>query len=107
MTPLLEEHVSLRPHNTFGLEVRARYFARFASVGELRALLARPEVQAAEKLILGGGSNVLFTQDFPGVVLKNEIRGLEILSESSAARRRRRKLARPGRILARPAPERH
>ncbi len=83
MTPLLEEHVSLRPHNTFGLEVRARYFARFASVGELRALLARPEVQAAEKLILGGGSNVLFTQDFPGVVLKNEIRGLEILSESS------------------------
>ena len=80
--PLLEEHVSLRPHNTFGLEVKARYFARFASVAELRSLLARPEVQGAERLILGGGSNVLFTQDFNGVVLKNEIRGLEIMGEN-------------------------
>ena len=78
MMPLLEENVSLRPYNTFGLDVRARYFARFASADELRQLLDRPEVQAADKLVLGGGSNLLFTQDFAGVVLKNEIRGLEI-----------------------------
>ncbi|MBF9221402.1 UDP-N-acetylmuramate dehydrogenase [Hymenobacter ruricola] len=78
---VLEENVSLRPYNTFGLDVRARYFARFASADELRELLKRPEVQAADKLILGGGSNLLFTQDFPGVVLKNEIRGLEIAGE--------------------------
>ena len=81
--PLLEENVSLRPYNTFGLDVRARYFARFTSVEELRQLLARPEVQGAEKLVLGGGSNVLFTQDFAGVVLKNEIRGLEIISQTA------------------------
>jgi UDP-N-acetylmuramate dehydrogenase len=82
---VLEENVSLRPYNTFGLDVRARYFARFASADELRQLLKRPAVQAADKLILGGGSNLLFTQDFNGVVLKNEIRGLEILSEDSDA----------------------
>jgi UDP-N-acetylmuramate dehydrogenase len=81
--PTLEENVSLRPYNTFGLDVRARYFARFASADELRQLLKLPQVQAAEKLILGGGSNLLFTQDFDGVVLKNEIRGLEILSEDT------------------------
>ena len=81
MVPLLEENVSLRSYNTFGLDVRAHYFARFTSADELRALLQLPEVQAGEKLILGGGSNLLFTQDFAGVVLKNEIRGLEILSE--------------------------
>ena len=81
MMPLLEENVSLRSFNTFGLDVQARYFARFASADALRALLKLPEVQAADKLILGGGSNLLFTQDFPGVVLKNEICGLEILSE--------------------------
>ena len=79
MLPLLEENVSLRPYNTFGLDVRARYFARFASADELRQLLKRPQVQTAEKLILGGGSNLLLTRDFAGVVLKNEIRGLEIL----------------------------
>jgi UDP-N-acetylmuramate dehydrogenase len=81
MMPTLEENVSLLPYNTFGLEVQARYFARFASADALRQLLKLPQVQAAEKLILGGGSNLLFTKDFGGVVLKNEILGLEILSE--------------------------
>ncbi|WP_316930148.1 UDP-N-acetylmuramate dehydrogenase [Hymenobacter sp. IS2118] len=83
MMPLLEENVSLRPYNTFGLDVRARYFARFTSADELRQLLRLPEVQAAEKLVLGGGSNLLFTQDFDGVVLKNEICGLQILSQDA------------------------
>lgn len=78
---LLEHDVSLRPYNTFGLDVRARAFARFASADELRQLLRLPDVQAAPKLILGGGSNLLFTQDFDGVVLKNEIRGLETLTD--------------------------
>ena len=81
MIPLLEENVSLRPYNTFGLDAQARYFARFASADALRALLKLPQVQAADKLILGGGSNLLLTQDFDGVVLRNEIRGLEILRE--------------------------
>ena len=81
--PLLEEHVSLRPFNTFGLDVAARYFARFASAEELRQLLALPPVQAGPLLILGGGSNLLLTQDFGGVVLKNEIKGLEISSEDT------------------------
>ncbi|QKG52887.1 UDP-N-acetylmuramate dehydrogenase [Hymenobacter sp. BRD67] len=79
----LEENVSLRPYNTFGLDVQARYFARFSSVDELRQLLARPEVQAGPLLILGGGSNLLLTQNFGGVVLKNEIKGLEILGEEA------------------------
>ena len=83
--PALEEHISLRPYNTFGLDVRARYFARFASADELRKLLALPQVRTAGKLILGGGSNLLFTQDFDGVVLKNEIRGLEIIAEDGGS----------------------
>lgn len=81
--PHLEEHVSLRPYNTFGLAVEARYFARFASADELRQLLTQPEVQAGPLLILGGGSNLLLTQSFGGVVLKNEIKGLEIIAEEA------------------------
>jgi len=83
--PIWEEHVSLRPYNTFGLDVRARYFARFTSVDELRELLARPETQAGPRLILGGGSNLLLTRDFDGVVLKNEIKELTISAENPAA----------------------
>ncbi|WP_460574512.1 UDP-N-acetylmuramate dehydrogenase [Hymenobacter coalescens] len=83
MPALLQHDVSLRPFNTFGIDAKARLFAVFTTVEELRELLREPEVQAAPKLILGGGSNLLFTQDFDGVVLKNEIRGLETLDEAT------------------------
>lgn len=82
-SPVLQHDVSLRPYNTFGIDARARYFAAYRSVDELRELLRRPEVQQAPKLILGGGSNLLFTRDFDGVVLKNEICGLETLAEAA------------------------
>ncbi|OON69259.1 UDP-N-acetylmuramate dehydrogenase [Hymenobacter sp. CRA2] len=84
MPALLQHDVSLRAYNTFGIDAKAHLFAAFASVDELRELLRLPEVQAAPKLILGGGSNLLFTRDFDGVVLKNEIRGLETLDENAA-----------------------
>ncbi|MCS7037536.1 MAG: UDP-N-acetylmuramate dehydrogenase [Saprospiraceae bacterium] len=72
MTP----DVSLRPYNTFGVEARAAYFAEFASVAELRTALrqAVPPV-----LVLGGGSNILFTRDWPGTVLRNRICGIEVV----------------------------
>ncbi|WP_400190573.1 UDP-N-acetylmuramate dehydrogenase [Hymenobacter sp. B81] len=81
MAAQLQHNVSLRSLNTFGIDARARLFAAFSSVDELRELLRLPEVQQAEKLVLGGGSNVLFTRDFDGVVLRNEIRGLEVLAD--------------------------
>ena len=71
--------VSLRPYNTFGMEVKARYFATFSTVTELQQLLQLPEVQNLPKLVLGGGSNILFTQDFAGLVLKNNIRGIQVM----------------------------
>ena len=82
-SPTLQHDVSLRPYNTFGLDANARLFAVFTSEDELRALLQLPEVQAAPKLVLGGGSNLLLTRDFDGVVLKNEIRGLETLTDEA------------------------
>lgn len=72
------QNVSLRPYHTFGMEVQARYFASFTSVAELQTLLQMPALKDLPKLILGGGSNILFTQDFAGVVLKNNILGVEL-----------------------------
>lgn len=77
----LQTDFSLKNHNTFGIDVKARYFARFERVAELQELLQLPEVQHLPKLILGGGSNLLFTQYFDGVVLQNGITGIEKLRE--------------------------
>ena len=78
-----ETDFSLKPYNTFGIDVKARHFARFDNVRELQELLQRPEVKEEPKLILGGGSNVLFTKDFDGIVLLNGIKGIEIIREDS------------------------
>ncbi len=79
MVQTIAENVSLRSFNTFGMDVRARFFARFGTTEELQALLRDPRVQGAEKLILGGGSNLLLTRDVDGVVLKNEITDTEFI----------------------------
>jgi UDP-N-acetylmuramate dehydrogenase len=72
----IECNVSLRHFNTFGVEARAALFARIRSEDELRQTLADPRLAGAPRLVLGGGSNVLFTRDFDGCVLKIEIAGL-------------------------------
>ena len=67
---------SLLPFNTFGIEARTAHFTEVHSVDELREALRRTEPRV---LILGGGSNVLFTQDWPGTVIRNAIRGIEVV----------------------------
>ena len=78
----LQSDFPLKELNTFGIDVKARFFARFESVEELQQLLTLPELQPLEKLVLGGGSNLLFTKNFDGVVLQNGIRGIELLREN-------------------------
>ncbi|WP_018478312.1 UDP-N-acetylmuramate dehydrogenase [Pontibacter roseus] len=76
-----ESDFSLKPYNTFGIDVKAKLFVRFDNVQELQDLLQRPEVKEEQKLILGGGSNVLFTKDYDGIVLQNGIKGMEVVQE--------------------------
>lgn len=77
----IQENISLRPYNTFGIDVKARYFASFSDTDELEELTA-PDSQL-KTLILGGGSNVLFTRDYDGLVLKNEVKGIAELHEDN------------------------
>lgn len=81
----VEENKSLKSLNTFGIDVSAKYFAAFSSVDELHELLEFKQQPRANgqlpKLILGGGSNILFTGDYDGLVLKNGIRGIRIIHE--------------------------
>ncbi|GAB3203274.1 UDP-N-acetylmuramate dehydrogenase [Pontibacter aydingkolensis] len=75
----LQSDYSLKAYNTFGIDIKAKLFVQFSTVQELQEVLQMPELQQEEKLVLGGGSNVLFTKDFDGVVMRNEIKGIEVL----------------------------
>lgn len=78
----IENGVSLRLYNTFGIDVKAKHFCRIQSIEEFCTLLLRPQYQNLPRLILGGGSNILFTHDFDGIIIKNDIKGIEILREN-------------------------
>lgn len=79
----IRENISLKPFNTFGIAAKARRFVSFENREDLAEALSHKEVAADEKLTLGGGSNVLFVNDFDGTVLKNDIRGIEVLGEDA------------------------
>lgn len=79
---MISQNTSLKPFNTFGIDVKANCFATFSSTEELNQILKENKNEAL--LILGGGSNLLLTKDFEGLVLKNEIRGIEVISENDS-----------------------
>jgi UDP-N-acetylmuramate dehydrogenase len=77
----LQRNADLRSLNTFGVAAKAELLGRFSSVEQLRELLAMPELQGMPHMVLGGGSNVLFTRDYSGAVLLNEIMGMDVVRE--------------------------
>ncbi len=73
----IEQQVSLKQYNTFGIDVLAQQFSRFHSVDDLSELPSDTSL-----LVLGGGSNLLFTKNVEGLVLKNDIKGIDIVEEN-------------------------
>ena len=73
----IQQNIPLKQFNTFRIRAMAREFSSLNSVDELHNL----ELQDKHLLILGGGSNILFTRDFDGLVLKNELKGIEVVGE--------------------------
>ncbi len=77
----IERQVSLAPYHTFGIQVKAKELIRISSTSELDDLPDLP-LPASGQLILGGGSNLLFTENYPGRIIKNEILGREIVKQT-------------------------
>jgi UDP-N-acetylmuramate dehydrogenase len=70
----IQSNVSLKSYNTFGIDVTTRYLVEVDNDEDIQTLLQLPDIQSLPKLILGGGSNLLLTQDFNGLVIKINIK---------------------------------
>lgn len=79
---IVQKDVQLKPFNTFGIEATAKYFIEVSSINQLQEILQSPDYQSTERLILGGGSNMLLTKDFDGLVIKIAIKGFEVVNEN-------------------------
>lgn len=75
------ENYSLKKLNTFHINTYAKHFAEVTSSEELREILSEKKFSNQSKLILGGGSNLLFTKDFDGLVIKNNLKGITLVNE--------------------------
>lgn len=82
---LIESPANLKPYNSFGVAVQTPTLVRIHSATDIRQLLADPDLGPKDKLVLGGGSNMLFTRNLDSMVLKAEIKGKRLLEEREDA----------------------
>ncbi|MGM9477750.1 UDP-N-acetylmuramate dehydrogenase [Pedobacter sp. GSP4] len=73
----IQENISLKPYNSFGIDVKASFFAEIFSESDLSALFKNELVKTQQLFIIGGGSNVLFTKNYEGLVVKISIKGIQ------------------------------
>jgi len=73
----IQENISLKPYNSFGIDVKAAYFAEIFSEDDLKELFQHDLVNSQKLFLIGGGSNVLFTQNYNGLIVKISIKGIK------------------------------
>ena len=78
---IIRQNISLKNYNTFGIDVSAKLFGEFTSIEELQNIVTDKNYQQEKLLIIGGGSNILFTKNFKGLALHNQIKGIEVIEE--------------------------
>lgn len=75
----IRHNESLKSYNTFGIDVKAKFFCEINSKEQFLELIQSGQLSRQPFLLLGGGSNILFTKDVDGLVVKMNITGREIL----------------------------
>ncbi|MFY9309337.1 MAG: UDP-N-acetylmuramate dehydrogenase [Bacteroidia bacterium] len=80
---VVRENFSLKKLNTFGIDAFAKYYVELDTLTGFQEILSDNAYKTEQKLILGGGSNILFTKDFNGVVLKNKLKGITVVDETA------------------------
>lgn len=77
----IQENISLKPFTTFGIDKKAKFFTTVETLDELKAALLAAKEKQLPVFILGGGSNILLTRDIDGLVIKLEIKGINLVKE--------------------------
>jgi len=80
MTDLYKQY-SLQKLNTFGLEINADWFFRFSNLESLNGVLEQEKIRKLPRLVIGEGSNILFTGDYEGLVINPAMKGIEVLED--------------------------
>ena len=80
---IVEQNVPLQAHNTFGISAKAWQWVRVQSLDDIQAVLADATLRDQPKFILGGGSNIVLTGDVKPLVLKVELKGMRVVSETA------------------------
>ena len=80
----VKENVALKDKNTFHVAATTRWYGEFSSADDLKAFYDDPRFRALPKFILGGGSNLLITQDFDGLMLKSVDTSVSVADENDA-----------------------
>ena len=78
----IQKNISLKPYNTFDIDVSAKHFVSVNSIRELQEVLKLQDYP--NKFILGGGSNMLLTKDIEALVLHINLKGISIISEAES-----------------------
>ncbi len=75
---------NIKEHNTFKIEAFAKQFIKFQTVFDIQHIINYGELKTDKVFILGGGSNILFTKDFDGIILQSDINKIEIIDETDS-----------------------
>jgi UDP-N-acetylmuramate dehydrogenase len=78
---LINENISLKPFNTFGIDALARYYTEARSLELIQEILQSDIAKNNPILVLGGGSNLLLTKDVDALVIKNQLKGIQLIHE--------------------------
>ena len=83
MSISIEKNYPLDNLNTFNISAKTKFFYEFNTLENLKGILSHKLLKTEKSFVLGGGSNILFSKDFDGIVLKNSIEGIHITKDNN------------------------
>ena len=79
---IIEPNTSLVSYTTFGVNVQSKYFVQVHTSSDVRDIVTHELWQQEKHYVIGGGSNILFTQDFDGIIVFNNLKGKKVVEET-------------------------